>query len=64
MDPRFVRAVTGWLKLEAGMLDTDLEVLGDAGLELVEDLRGVTIVKAGVVQNHMSGQNRQTCGYL
>ncbi|GAA3511695.1 hypothetical protein GCM10022262_39790 [Georgenia daeguensis] len=47
---RLVPIVGGQPELEGRVLDVDVEVLGGAGLELVEHARGVAVGETGVVR--------------
>jgi len=49
-----VGGVAGRFELEGGVLD--VEVPDEAGLNLVEQLRGVTVEEAGVVDDDVRGQ--------
>ena len=57
MRTRLVAGVDSRFELERGVLD--VEVAGEAGLELVKELRSVPVLEAGVLDDHVRGQRRQ-----
>jgi hypothetical protein len=57
-----VGGVASGLELDGGVLD--VEVSGQALLELVEQARQVPVVKARVVHDDVSSQHRQAGGHL
>ena len=60
----FVVAVACRFELESRVLHTEVEVGGDTVLELVEDVGGVAIPEAVVIDDDVRGQNGQVAGYL
>lgn len=50
-------AVGGGLELEGGMFDGDVEVLGHAFLQLGEDVMGLPVGEAFVLQGHVAGDD-------
>ena len=61
---RLVLGVALLLELEGEVLDADREVPGEAGLELVEDPRCVTVGEAAVLDHDVGGQHGQLAGDL
>ena len=59
-----VLGVAGLLELECGVVDTDGEVVGDAGLQLVEQSRDVPVVEALVVDDDVGAEDRESSGDL
>jgi hypothetical protein len=59
-----VVAVLGAFELEGRVLDCDREVLGDTGLELVKDPRGVPVVEALVVNHNVRREHGKPRRYL
>ena len=57
-------AVGGGFELEGGVLDAEVEVGGDTGLQLVEDLSGVAVSEALVVDDDVRGEHGQAGGDL
>ena len=51
-------AVRRWLDLERGVFDADVEVFGDAGLEVPKLLGDVPLREAGFVDDDMGGEDR------
>jgi hypothetical protein len=50
--------VAGRFELEGRVLDSDREVAGHAGLQLVQHLGDVAVVEAGVVDHDVRGEDR------
>ena len=53
----FQGAVRRWLDLERGVFDADVEVFGDAGLEVSQFLGDVALCEAGFVDDDMGGED-------
>ena len=58
----FAFGVVEGLKLESGVLDADVEVRGDALLEVAEHAGGVAVVEAAVVEDDVGGEHGQAGG--
>ena len=52
----------GGFDLEGGVFDADVEVFGDAGLEVPKLLGDVPLREAGFVDDDMGGEDRQPKG--
>ena len=55
-----VVGVAGRFQLERRVFD--VEVAGQAALQRIEQLRGMAVVEAGVVDDHVCGEHRQPRG--
>ena len=56
--------VGGGFELEGGVVDRHVEVLGDAVLELVQDLGGVPVVEAVVLDDDVGAEHGDPGGDL
>jgi hypothetical protein len=56
----FVRNVSRWFELDGGVLQ--VEVPGQAALQLVQQFRQMSVAEASVVHHHVSSEHGQVAG--